>query len=174
MFTAKQIAALKYVIFHSQDGDNLLKRILAFLIDRSENLTKEICLVLVADREGYTGEEIDAAAHRLHGMQSANGTTHLDQILHVMGADLCFSCHYGDVDPTRTHNPFSAAGQFCGLSESIVKNKDALAEGMTLRYTFWLAKKIYPPQGIKLIATTRFELEQINLDKPGLYSHEPV
>ena len=60
MITPEQIAALKYMIFASKDGTDLSKRAMAFLIDQSEGLTKEVCLTLVADREGYTAEEIDA------------------------------------------------------------------------------------------------------------------
>ena len=54
MITPKQVAALKYMIFNAKNGTELSKRVLAFLIESSEELTKEVCLSLVADREGYT------------------------------------------------------------------------------------------------------------------------
>ena len=168
MFTSKQIAALRYMIFNAKNGTELSKRVLAFLIDQSEKLTKEICLTLVANREGYTADEISDAAYGVHGMKSCNGTTHLDQIFHVMGSKFGFSYHYGDYDPARIDDPFNSAGQFAGCGVRSVTDPELVREGMPLRYTFWLSKKNYSRQAALVIAT-REELEQINLEKPGLY-----
>ncbi len=171
MFTSKQIAALRYMIFNAKNGTELSKRVLAFLIESSEELTKEVCLSLVADREGYTADEISAAGHGVGGMDSCNGTTHLDQILAAMGSELSFSVHYGDFDPTHTDDPFSQAGQFAGWPQADLESR---REGMPMRYTFWLSKKNYSRQA-KLVVATREELDQINLEKPGLYpSLEPA
>ena len=65
MFTSKQISALRYMIFSAKNGTELSMRVLAFLIESSEEFTKEVCLSLVADREGYTADEISAAAREL-------------------------------------------------------------------------------------------------------------
>ena len=174
MFTSKQIAALRYMSFNAKNGTELSKRVLALLIESSEELTKEVCTSLVADREGYTADEISAAGHGVGNMESCNGTTHIDQILHAMGSELSFSVHYGDFDPTRTDDPFNTDGMFAGWDRSQVSRDGLISEGMPLRYTFWLSKKNYSRQA-KLVVATREELDQINLEKPGLYpSLEPA
>lgn len=150
-----QVAALKYMIFSSQDGTELSKRILAFLINQSEGFTKEVCLTLVEDREGYTADEIRSASCTIH-------TTHLNQLFRIMGTEFIFSYHYGDFDPTRIGNPFSFAGQFAGADISQVVDPEAIREGMPERYTFWLAKHCYSDQAM-LIITTRKELERIDI-----------
>ncbi|MFZ2523505.1 MAG: hypothetical protein WAW92_03940 [Minisyncoccia bacterium] len=165
MYTTKQIAALRYMIFRAKDGSELSKRVLAFLIDSSDGLTKEVCLSLVADREGYNTEEISAAGHGVSDMQSCNGTTHLSQIMVAMGNDLYFSVHYGDFDPSRPGDPFSQAGQFAGIPQADPVSRQ---EGMPMRYTFWLSRENYSREA-KLVTVKREELEQINLRKPGLY-----
>ena len=168
MFTPKQIAALRYMIFKAKDGTELSKRVLAFLIESSEGLTKDVCLSLVADREGYTRDEIRDAGQGVGGMASSNGTTHLDQILNVLGSELVFSVHYGDFDPTRLDDPFNSDGQFAGWHFSQVSDAGLIREGMPLRYTFWLSKESFSLQAT-LVVTTRAALEQINLERPGLY-----
>lgn len=174
MFTLKQIAALKYMIFKARNVNGLSKRVLVFLIESSERLTKEVCLSLVADREGYTADEIKVAAYGVHDMQSSNGATHVDQILHVMGSELGFSFHYGDFDPARTDDRFNNDGQLASFNRSQVTRDGLIREGMPLRYTFWLSKESYSREAV-LVTPTREDLEQINLEKPGLYpSLEPA
>src|SRR3989344_7416148 len=168
MITDKQIAALKYMIFNAEHGADLSKRVLAFLIDQSERLTKEVCLTLVADRERYTAEEIRNAGHEMGAMSSSNCTTHLAELLRVTGSELNFSYHYGDFDPTRAEDKFNCDGQFAGHMESQVVHPGLVRKGMPLRYTFWLSKENYSRQAT-LVVATRKELEQINLQKPGLY-----
>jgi hypothetical protein len=169
--TPKQIAALKYMIFIAKNGTHLSKRILAILIDKSENLTREVCLTLVAEREGFSGEEIDIAARGMHTMQSSDGTTHINQLMLAMGTDLRFDVHYGDYDPARAGDPFSSAGQFPGWDPALVHDPDpeeACREDMPMRYTFWFAKGHYS-RTAALVTTTREELEKIDLRRPGLY-----
>ncbi|HTE49147.1 MAG TPA: hypothetical protein VK675_04525 [Candidatus Paceibacterota bacterium] len=174
--TPKQIAALKYLIFIAKDGTELSKRILAFLIDRSEGLTKPVCLTLWADREGYTGDEIHAAAWEADAIWSCNGTTHLNEILFAMGSKLLPCSHYGDFDPARKKK-FNSAGIFAGVPLSMVRNskpekrRESLREDMPTRYTFWLAKTYYSRK-VTHIVTTREELEKIDLKKSGLYKDE--
>ena len=171
---AKQIAALKYMIFVAKNGTELSKRVLGFLIDQSKELTKEVCLTLVADREGYTADEVNAAAYGVDAMKNCNYTTHLNQLLHVMGSELTFSIHYGDFDPARIDDPFNSDGQFVGWDESQVSRPGLIREGMPLRYTFWLSKQLYSRQAT-LVVAKREKLEQIDLEKPGLYpSLEPA
>ncbi len=168
MITQKRIAALRYLIFASTNGNDLSKRILALLIDRSEGLTKEVCLTLTADRDGLSADEIDSATHGIDFMLSSNGKTHLHEILSAMGSELSPSVHYGDFDPTRTGDAFSSAGQFEGYPSSVVHDPELLRENMPLRYTIWLSKEPYSRQA-NLVTTTREELELIDLKKSGLY-----
>jgi hypothetical protein len=151
MFTQKQIAALRYLLFKAKDGTDLSKRVLAFLIEQSDGLSREVCLTLAENQEGYAAEEILSAAFGVHGMLSGNGTTHINRILHAMESDLLFSHHSGDFDPTRKGDPFSS-----GLNRS------------STGFTFWLAKEYYSRQA-NLVSATREELEKINLKKSGLY-----
>ena len=170
MVTSKQIAALRFMIFNAKDGTELSKRILAFLIGQSNELTKEVCLTLVANREGYTADQISKAAYGVGNMRSGGGTTHLDEILDVMGSEFGFSVHYGDFDPTRTGDPFNCDGQFAALRNlaSSVSDPGTLREGMPLRCTFWFSKQNYSREAALVIAT-REELEQIDLTRSGLY-----
>lgn len=168
MVTSKQIAALKYLVFVAKNGSKLSKQVLAFLIDQSEGLTKEVCLTLVADRDGYTADEINVAGHGVGGMESCNFTTHLHELLVLMGSKLNFSLHYGDFDPTRAGDPFNSDGQFFGCAVHQVSRPGLIRKGMPLRYTFWLSKQDYSRQA-KLVVATREKLEQIDLTKPGLY-----
>jgi len=174
MVTSKQIAALKYMIFKANNGTELSKRVLGFLIDQSEELTKEVCLTLTQDREGYAADEISAAAIGIGVMKSSHCTTHLHELLDIMGSDLNFSVHYGDFDPTRNDDPFNSDGQFAGWSESHVNRPGLVRKGMPFRYTFWLSTQDYSRQAT-LVVATREELEQIDLKKPRLYpSLEPA
>ncbi len=168
MPTSKQIAALRYMIFIAKNGTELSKRVLAFLIESSEGLTKDVCLSLVADREGYTGDEIHAAGCGVGGMQSSNGTTHLNELLDVMGSKLTFSVHYGDFDPTRIDDPFNNDGQFPGCRLSQVSRPGLIRKDMPIRYTFWISREEYSRQAT-LVFTPREEHEQIDLERPGLY-----
>ena len=171
--TPKQIAALKYLIFIAKDGTELTKRVLAFLIDQSESLTKDVCLTLVENVSGYSADEINKAVNGFHAMLSCNCTTHLDRIIVAMGGEVLPSYHFGDFDPSRTGDPFNSDGIFPGFPEELVcapkeRIPGLVREGMPLRYTFWLAKGHYSRKAT-LVKATRGELEAIDLQKPGFY-----
>jgi len=170
VYAARQIAALKYLIFNAKQVDVLSKQILGFLIDKSEGLTKEVCITLTEDKEGYSAREIDEAMSGISNMESCNGWTHIDQIMILFGSDFRFSLHYGDFDPNRVGNEFDNSGQFSnmGLDRSQVTSDKVLVRGMPLRYTFWLAKERYSRKA-NFIIITRKELSSINIETPGLY-----
>jgi len=168
-FTEKQIAALRYLIFRAKNGTDLSKRVLAFLIASSEGLTKDVCLTLIENREGYSADEIHEAGRGVGGLQSSCGTTFIDQILIAMGSTLAVSVHYGDFDPSRPSNPFNTDGQFAGWPKDKLSQPESGRTGMPLRYTFWLSKRPYSRQA-SLVVATREALEKINLKKPGLYT----
>lgn len=163
--SAQQIKALKYLISITKDGAVLSKRLVMLLLDRSEGLTKEVCITLQDSREGYTADEITEAARGFDALTSSTGVTFFDQIICAAGSEFRIGMHYGDFDPTRKEKPFSNAGQFSGMPSSMLgKNFDPeiVREGMPLRYTFWLSKENYSRKA-SLVIATREELEQINL-----------
>lgn len=155
------------MVYRSGNGNELSKRILAFLIEKSTDLTKEVCLTLTEGKHGYSADEIRDAAFGISDMQSANGATHLYEIMCVMGSKLSFSLHYGDFNPFRP-SPLNTDGQFAGWPRDKVSDPGACTEGMPLRYTFWLSEDSYS-RVAKLVVTNRAELEEIDLTKPGLY-----
>lgn len=167
--TPKQISALKNLILYAKDGTDLTKKVLTFLIDQSEGLTKEVCLTLTESCEGYDGKEIHYAAVRAGDMNSSNPkcSTRLDLLFQLMESQLYFSAHYGDFDPTRSDNPLNCDGMFVGSPahwQRIPGDEGLYREGMPLRYTFWLQRQ---PCGYsheaKLLPATREELEKIEL-----------
>ena len=168
MISEIQIAALKYLIFKAHNTPDLSKRIMSFLIDQSEKLTKEVVLTLIENREDFSGEEIREAAYGIDRMLSSNGATHINEVLLATGSDLDFSIHYGDFDPNREPDHFNNAGQLAGMDRSLVFNPESVREGMPLRYTFWLSIGSYS-RTASLVKVDREILEKIDLAKPGLY-----
>ncbi|MFA6474562.1 MAG: hypothetical protein WCV85_06885, partial [Patescibacteria group bacterium] len=71
-------------------------------------------MTLTHGEHGYTGEEIDAAARALGALVSANRTTHLNAIMSLVGAGLCFSAHYGNYSED---GEFDTEGMFPGYRE---------------------------------------------------------
>lgn len=168
LVTEKQIAALKYLVFHSRDANDLAKRIVAYLIEQSNGLVDGVCITLCADRQGYSAEEINTAAHHFGGMLSCNCNTHLSALMSAIGSDMHFSHHYGDFNPKRKRR-FSNDGQFAGLPPKIVSGgKRAVKQGMPLRYTFWLSLRPYTTDA-RFCPVMRKDLDTIDLERPGLY-----
>ena len=168
MFTPTQIAALKYLIFWAKNGSELSKRVLRFLLDQSEGLTREVCLSLVEGRDGYSSDEIHAAGLGVGAMQSCNCTTHLDAMTALMGCEFHFNFHYGDFDSIRVDEPLNNDGQFAGFRESQVKRPELVQKGAPMRYTFWFSRQDYS-RDATLDFATREQLEQIDLTESGLY-----
>ncbi len=160
MVTDRQIAAIKYLIFHAKEGSPLVKRILAFLLDQSQGLTKEVYLTLESGQD-YTDDEVHENAVTMNGLQSVNCQTHLNEIMSAVGAGFEFSVHYGYFDKP---GHFSTLGQFAGLPGPHFN--DPL--GIPTRYTFWCAYRSYSYTASPVLAS-RSELEAIDLEKPGLY-----
>ncbi len=86
MFTKKQIAAVKYLIFMDKTATNLVKQILAFLLDQSEGLTKEVRFNLSPTDWEYA--EISSHSHSMHDMQHS---AHLHAVMVATGSKLTFS-----------------------------------------------------------------------------------
>lgn len=167
MITGEQINTLKYLIIIARNGNDLSKRILIFLINQSEALTKEVCLTLVENREGYTADEIREAAVGIDAMKGSSYTTHLNELIRLTGSEFRFDLHYGDFDPNRPGDPFNNDGQFAGCSLDKVSRPGLASVGMPIRFTFWFAKGFYSRQAA-LVVATRELLERIGLNTHGL------
>ncbi len=169
MATAQQVAALKYLIAVARDGNDLVKRILFFLLDSSDGLTEAVSVAFFEGKKGYTKEEISDAAQALAAMQSCNCSTHLDQLMHLVGEKpLFFSVHYGHYNRA---GDFTSEGMFPGEIKERAPGHEHDRDNMPLRYTFWIAEKMYghSGQGHPLLTPSRRKLAAINLKKPGLY-----
>lgn len=156
MATPKQIAALKFLIFHAKTKSNLVKQLLAFLLDKSEGLTKEVCVTLKQDVSEFSKAEIRNCGFGLHLLLSEHGGVHLHEIMVATGSGFTFSCHYGHIE----NGVFRTEGQFPSQPEH--------PKNTPLRYTFWLAKEQYSKTAANM-AVTRAELAKIDLSRPGLY-----
>jgi hypothetical protein len=169
MVTKKQIAAARKMIFTSGSlgRNNLSKQLLAFLIAKSKLLTKEVCVTVFVNRDGFGPKDVNDLFLGTHNTNS-------NALFLAMGSKFNFSSHYGDFDPARSKGDhFSCAGQFPGWDPARVNgggpdSVELTKKGMPLRFTFWLAKRSYS-QKATLIKVTRKDLEKINLQKPGLY-----
>ncbi len=167
MITDKQVRALKYLVYKSKYGSDLAKKIFFYLLDKSDNLTKEVCVSLVEGLSGYNNDEIHNAAFSVDFMKSCNLTTHLNEIFDAMGSGFNFSTHYGDFDPNR-EDIFNSDGMFVGWDRNQVSREGLIKEGMPMRYTFWLSEDEFSADA-NLIPFTRYEIDSIDLSKHGLY-----
>jgi len=160
MINDRQTDALRYLIFKSKDGTTISKQVLVFLVAKSRLFTQSVCMSLVADREGFTDDEIRDAAHGVDRMLSSVCNTHLGYVLDAMGTDFNFCIHYGDYDPNRHGDPFNCDGQFAGLAVKQVNDPGLVRENLPMRYTFWLATGVYSRKA-KYVTATRADLEKI-------------
>jgi hypothetical protein len=163
----QRIETLKYLIAKSKDGDEIVKRILFFLIDNSYGLTEEVSMTLTQDQLGYAGQEIDTAARALGKMMSVKNSTHVNEIMSLVGAGLRFSTHYGNYSED---GEFDTEGMFPGYRELAPGHENDRAD-MPLRYTFWLAREYYGRggPGKQLTPPTREVLMAINVAPPKSY-----
>jgi hypothetical protein len=161
---SKQIKALKYLLLNSRDAKSIITRkLLLFLIDKSNELTRDVCITLWETDSGFSAKEIRKIQGEFNSMCSGNRTTHVTEILVAMGSNFCFSDSYGDFDPTRRPDPFDNSVQFSGSTSSPKKH----VEAKPFRATFWLSKKRYT-RNSKFLKVDRELLEKIEA-KSGLY-----
>jgi hypothetical protein len=158
MITPKQAAALKWFIAKAKNGNVLTKRILIQLINASSNLTQPVSTCLTQDCQGYSAEEIRAAAKALN-MTASEGALPLAEMMVLMGTDFHFSIQYGHYEDNERFNHIG----------------DPCADGpteMPLRYTFWLAPESCGRSGRgNNIVVSRQILDSIDIsDRHGLYS----
>jgi hypothetical protein len=167
MATDKQIAALKYLITKSKQGNDLVKKILWLLIDASENLTRPVSISLVEKESGFTADELRSAAISWKTMVSCNLTTHLHALCELAGTNLFFSAHYGAYEES---GEFSTEGMFSGIPREMASGHENDRDNMPVRYTFWLAEKTYGHSGQgHPVKATREEIETIDIYHDYLY-----
>lgn len=167
MVTPEQIAALKYLITKARDGNETIRLILFFLIDASNGLTEEVSITLTHEKDGYLSAEIKDAAVSLDMMEGESHTTHLYELMKLMGAELCFSASYGHYDEMERFNTEGAFSGYKHLAPGHEHDRDDLP----FRITFWLAKKKYgfSEHGKTLMTPSRSVMRAIDLTKPELY-----
>jgi len=100
--TRNQIKYFGYLISKSQIGDENSKKVMLWLLSRSDRLSKSVCLCLA---EAELGELPNSVLITVHNMKSANDGFHINEIMKVMNTKFRFSvhagCYEGDVNPTK-------------------------------------------------------------------------
>ena len=86
--TRKQIAAIKYLIANSPDANNLGKRLLWWMIDKSKRFTQEVAIEI--PKTNQNDKQIRGAIVGIHHILSCHGLTHLNEVLTAAGAGLHF------------------------------------------------------------------------------------
>lgn len=163
MYTDNQIEALKYLILKSQEANELAKRIMFWLIEKSEGLTKDVCICLNEADGEFSADEIQLAARSFDHASSSNSRSHLGAVFRAMNSEFSFHMHYGDFDPTRAEGErLNTDGIFAG-HRNVLRAGDA-KEGMPMRYSFSLAR-FYHQNDADLIPTSRKQLEAIDLSE---------
>jgi len=163
--TSKQIAALRYLIARvkfDQKYDSvadIAKVLLWKLIEASRNLTRTVHITVHEDDSEFARDEIINLGFAIGSMMSSNGTTHLEELMHLMGTECKFKLHYGSYLPD---GKFGTAGQFSGQRGG--------PEKAPARYTFWLGPhKVVPMDDSTTVAFTRKDLQHFDLSRSGLY-----
>jgi hypothetical protein len=133
-YSDDQINALKYLIFKSKDADLETKKICFALIDASERFTKPV----------YFTSNMSDESYGTHNMVSANGSTHLTEILQAMSTEFIFSTHQGF---------FASVGNFVCIMKNGEKN--------TL--TIWLSNTRYDNSAVEI---KKEDVEKLELKDP--------
>lgn len=166
MPTEKQIAALRYLVakarLHLSPKNPAISVVVSQLVWRliqaSEGLTKPVFITLNEATGDFTREEVHEIGWVAGSLTSGNSTTHLAELLTLMGSDFRFNLHYGAHD---ADGKFNTDGQFA--------HQDGHHDAR-MRYTFWLAPGTSRGTNGTEVRVTRAELEAIDLTQDGLYS----
>ncbi len=170
MLTVKQQEEVRLAISASKDGNELVKKILWFLLKMSEGGTKEVCLTLEQEVNGYSAAEIRSAADSLSMMCSTTGSTHVCELLASKGSEMLFSFHYGNLDPST--GGLDTEGQF-GFRPGIKFPQNCLDNIRPLRYTFWLSPRFHSHTATQFVVSKEI-LDAIDLKKPELQNEDRV
>lgn len=93
----EQMKALKYLISMSQNMNVFSKKLLFWLLDQTDNLTRPVRINVVPSKcnPSLNDIEVRAAHHSFHDIMSSNGSTHFHAVIVAMGATLYISSHGG-------------------------------------------------------------------------------
>ena len=75
----RQLDYLEFLVWRSKDADEFTRKCLIWLIRQSQGLTRDVRLVLTETNKVVAG---------FHDMCSEGGTTHFDELLGLVGADM--------------------------------------------------------------------------------------
>ena len=162
MITRKQLAALRFLIFKSEQDNcmaGIAKKICAVLIKHSRHMSKKVYITLWHDMNNFSDQEISDIAYAFDNL--IVGHPSLNEILVAMGSKMSFRFHYGHMHEGKLN------------TEGMFGHKPTNAPGhehdrtMPLRYTFWLSTDM-TDNGTQ-IKVTRDKLDAVDLTKPGLY-----
>ncbi len=95
MIKQEQIEALKYMLLGSENGSEFSKKICFLLLDKSQCLSKAVC-ISITQSDKISKELVDDFNHGNHDMRSSNLKTHLGALMRMTGSDFNFTGHCGD------------------------------------------------------------------------------
>ena len=122
--TEEQFDGIKYFIILSNRGvGKLARRLLMYLMDKSEMLTKPVC-VTITENEEISAEEIKAINSDIGSLSAVGAGTMINELIRLTGSKFEFSRHFGYMNETGFHHE----NQFSFNPESDKMN-----------YTFWLS-----------------------------------
>lgn len=96
----KQLQLLEYFIWQSKDADEITKKVLIYLVRKSEGLSREVKIVPLSEIEW-------ALRNNFQAMCRGDRTTHINQLFSLAGSDMILD--YSDcaiADLKRRHHNF--------------------------------------------------------------------
>jgi len=82
---SSQMKAIEKIIAYSEDVNDFTKRIIIWVLRKTNNLTRNVVVSIEDLTQGFG----------VHNMTSCNGTTHIDLIFQAMGTEMSLMCHHG-------------------------------------------------------------------------------
>ncbi len=143
MITDRQIKALKYLIWQSDEATGLTKQLLYFLIDASKGLLEPVSVSIFEGVDEFTSIDLEEITDGFIRITSSNCSFHQHALLTAMGSPLEFSQHYGHYEKNGI---FSSEGQFGRTPQNAPGHEDD--RSMPRRFTFWLAEQSYGHSGM--------------------------
>ncbi|HEY4515039.1 MAG TPA: hypothetical protein VJJ22_02670 [Candidatus Paceibacterota bacterium] len=92
-YTPAQLEALEEFISLSKDATDFAKRVIMWLLQKTNGLTEQVFVFLPVEK--YGEKRVEEVQNGAHGMNSFNGSTHLNSFLHGMGSKFHLGHGYG-------------------------------------------------------------------------------
>lgn len=100
--TRAQMKQLAYLISVSKDINKPAKRVVLWLLYKTDRLTKPVCLCM---NEKVCGKLAENVSFGVHDMSSCNGTTHLGSLVKLTGSKFVFWHHCGVYSKGGKYDP---------------------------------------------------------------------